>query len=134
MNTGLLAVVAVVAAVATGAAVAAGGNVAIAVPAATIAVVAVAFLLVGVVERTRWPPPRPFPPLGADPGRVRSALGAGTYGRESLIALLDQLDRGEAGAHLSSTPPEEVARLCRLGPEEFRDYLGHRVSALERRA
>jgi hypothetical protein len=89
-------------------------------------------LLVGVVERTRWPPGRSLPSFPADPARVRSSLEAGTRGRTSLIELLDLLAWRAGSPGRTRTPVEEVARLRELDPEEFREYLSARVSDLER--
>ncbi len=58
---------------------------------------------------------------------------AGINGRRDLITMLDYLDRSEKGGRLANRSPEAVARLEALGPDKFREYLGERVSDLERR-
>jgi hypothetical protein len=131
MNVAFTVLLGVVAVVASGLAVAAGTNEGLAVPTASIAVVAAALLLVQVVTNTRWPPGRPLPTLSADPGRVRSSLRAGTRGRPALVLLLDSLERAEGNPNRPNTTLEEIARLGTLSPEEFRKYLTQRVSSLE---
>lgn len=133
MNTGVAVLLCVVAGVAAGIAVAAGTNEAVVVPAAAVAVGAGALLLVGVVEQTRWPSPRPRTASTPDLGHVRSSVGAGAHGRTELIALLDHLDRASGGPRLASRSSEELAHLQALSPEEFRAYLSARVGELERR-
>jgi hypothetical protein len=133
MSPGLTALLCVGAAFAAAVAVAAGPNESLAVPAASVSVAAGALLLVGVVERTRWPSRPPVAGPTADPARVRSSFEAGARGRNELIVLLDRLERGEGERYLSYRPPEELARLQALAPEAFRQYLGDRVSDLEGR-
>jgi len=133
MKTGVTLVLCVVAVVAAGVAIAAGPNQGLALPAAAIAVTAAALLLVGVVERTRWPPTLLLPELSADPARVRASIEAGASGRTDLIALLDRLDRQSGARQFSSTSPKELARLQTLSGEEFQEYLSVRVGDLEQR-
>jgi len=133
MNSALTVLLCAVAMVATLVAVAADTNAGIAVPAGAIAVAAAAFLLVGIVERTRWPVVRVMPTLRADPARVRSMLQAGSFGRPSLVRLLDALDRTSGHPETSPTSLDEIARLQSLSHERFQAYLGERVSDLERR-
>ncbi len=133
MSRGLTVLLCVVAILAAAGAVVAGTNEALVLPEASVSVAAGALLLVGVVERTRWPAGRPAPSPPPDPGHVRASLAAGADGRRELITLLDYLDRAEHGRHLASSSPEELVRLQALGPEKFRAYLGERVSDLERR-
>jgi len=133
MTPRFAALVIVIAIVASGLAILAGANVPAALLAASVAVAAVAFLLVGVAERTRWPDLTIPRGVNADPEGVREAMAAGPYGRADLIALLDRLERADASGHFSNSPPEEVDRLVALGPVEFREYLERRVSDLERR-
>jgi hypothetical protein len=132
MNAATTVFLCVVAVVASGLAIAAGSNASLVLPAAAVAVVAGAFLLVGVVERTRWPPGRTLPTPPADPARVRSSLAAGTRGRSTVVWLLDNLERAEGNPNLPVPSDEELARLQALSPEEFRQYLRARVSDLER--
>jgi hypothetical protein len=133
MNAGTTAFACVVAVVASVLAILAGTDVDEAVPAAAVAVGAAAFLLVGVVEHTRWPRGRPMPTLEADPARVRSSFGSGANGRPALVSLLDALDRTQGNPNLASTHPDEIARLKTLPPQEFRAYLETRVRELEGR-
>jgi hypothetical protein len=131
MNAAFWLILGVVAVVASGLAVAAGTNAGLAVPMASIAVVAAALLLVEVLAETRWPPGRPLPPLPADPARVRSSIGAGARGRPALVLLLDDLERAGGSFHRPNTTVDELARIVDLSPEEFREYLAARVSYLE---
>jgi len=132
MNAAATVLLCVVAVLASGLAIAAGTNEATALPAASVAVTAAALLLVGVVAQTRWPPGRPLPTLPADPARVRSSLRAGAHGRSALVWLLDNLERTGGSSNRPNTSMEELGRLQALSPEEFREYLGERVSYLER--
>jgi len=134
MNAFATVLLLVVAVIASGLAAAAGTNEALALGAATVAVLAGALLLFGVVERTRWPPGRPLPPLPADPARVRSSFEAGTRGRPALVELLDNLDRHVGNLNRARTTIEELARLQALDRDEFREYLVARVTDLEGRA
>jgi hypothetical protein len=122
----------IVAIVASGLAIAAGTNGSTALPAAVVAVVAAALLLYAVVGQTRWPPDRPLPTLRADPGRVRSSLEAGEHGRPALVLLLDNLERSGGNPYRPNTTIEELHRLQKLSPAEFRQYLRKRVRTLER--
>jgi hypothetical protein len=133
MNTGSTVLLCLVAGVGAGVAVAAGTNVDVIVPAAAGSVAAASLLLLGVIERTRWPSVDADRSASADPGRVRSSLTGGAWGRAELVALLDHLERSERGARTGGTSPEEVARLQALSREEFRGYLGARIGELERR-
>ncbi len=133
MNTGTTVLLCIVAGAAAGIAVVAGTNLPVVVPAAAVAVGAASLLLVGVVERVRWPATGPVSSAPGDVGRVRASMSSGAWGRADLVALLDHLDRSEAGKLLPSTSREEIARLQRLSREEFREYLRVRVSDLERR-
>ena len=131
MNAAFRVLLCVVAIVASGLAVAAGTNEGLAIAMAALAVAAAAFLLVGVVAETRWPPGRPLPPLPADPARVRSSLGAGARGRPALVLLLDGIERAGGSPNRPNTTVDELARLVALSPDEFREYLVARVSYLE---
>jgi len=133
MNAAATVVLCAVAIVATFFAVSAGTNAEQAVPAAAVAVGAGALLLVGIVERTRWPRPRGIPTVPPDPARVRSMLEAGAFGRPSLVRLLDSIERTGGNPNASPASPEEIARLQTLSREKFRAYLDDRVSDLERR-
>ena len=133
MNRGTWGLFSGLAVVASAIAVLADANLAVAIPAAATAVAAAAFLLYGIVEQTRWPEGRPAPSLAADPARIRSSLGSGVRGRAALVALLDSLERTGGYPTDHVVPPEVVARLEALSPEEFRAYLASRLSVLERR-
>ena len=134
MNVPATVLLCAIAVVASGVAIAAGSNEAVAIGAATVAVGAAALLLVGVVERTRWPRGRALPISPADPARVRSSLEAGIRGRTSLVELLDTLEWRAGNLERTRTSVEELERLRGLEPEEFRKYLAARVSDLERRS
>lgn len=131
MNRGAWGLFSGLAVVASAIAILAGADLAIAVPAAAAAVIVAGFLLYGIVEQTRWPEGRPLPSAGVDPARIRSSLGAGVRGRASLIGLLDTLERTGGYPTDHVVPPEVVARLEALSPEEFRAYLASRLSILE---
>ncbi len=133
MNGALAVTLCAVAMVATFVAVGAGANASLAIPAAAVAVGAAAFLLVGIVGRTRWPVLRELPTLRADPALVRSMLQAGSLGRPSLVRMLDALDRTSGHPDAPVTPVTEIARLQSLPRDRFLAYLDARVSDLERR-
>jgi len=132
MNRVLAVAVTAVASGATLVAVVGGTDATLVVPAGAVAVGSAALLLVGIVERTRWPVLREMPTLRADPERVRSMLQAGSFGRPSLVRLLDALDRTGGHPDASLTSPDEITRLQSLPREQFQAYLDLRVSDLER--
>jgi len=134
MKVGLLLLLGSAAFVASFLAVLAGPNVALALIAGAVAVGTGAVLLVGMVERTRWPRERPIPILGADPNRVRMLLGSRRHGRSDLILMLDVLERTTCNPNLSMTSTEEVARLRAMDLEQFYRYLEDRLTYLEARS
>lgn len=133
MNTGTVVFLCVVAAAAAGTSIAVGSNLSVAVPAAAIAVAAGAVLLVGIVEKTRWPSARSSPTRDAAPAKVRSSFRAGRLGRLELIELLDSLEWASGGPRPRALSFEELNRLEALEPKAFRNYLEERISDLERR-
>lgn len=121
-----------VAVAATALAVWGGPNLAVAVPAATIAVLA-AGLLFAVVwfdDRRRTPRSyRPHPPR--DVLRLRFALRSGRLGREEIVTMLDGVERGGPNPALPNRTVHEMDVLVRLPAAEFRSYLRTRLDDLE---
>ncbi len=135
MNRPLTAFAGAVAAVATGIAVWAGTNVALALPAATVAVAAAALLFVESVPsvtRREHPPVPPRSSGGVD--RIRTAFRTGRVGRELIVSLLDNYERTGPNPAFAGRRPEEQARLARLPGSEFREYVRGRIDELEARS
>ena len=135
MNRPLTAFAGAVAAVATGVAVWAGTNVALALPAATVAVAAAALLFVESVPSVtrRGLPPVPLrSSSGVD--RIRTAFRTGRVGRELIVSLLDNYERTGPNPAFAGRRPEEQARLARLTGSEFREYVRGRIDELEARS
>ncbi|HXW66751.1 MAG TPA: hypothetical protein VEL82_02580 [Thermoplasmata archaeon] len=108
----------------------AGPNLAIAVPAAALAVLAAGLLFAGAFfERgagSRGPEP---PALPVQP-RFPNGIAGSRLVRAEVLRRLEGLER--AGALTGpSTPPEEQERLLRLPPEEFRRHVRERLDRLE---
>ncbi|HXY12273.1 MAG TPA: hypothetical protein VEJ85_02105 [Thermoplasmata archaeon] len=114
-------------------AILANSDLSVAIPCAAIAVVAAAFLLIDIVERTRWPALGVPPTSVGDPGGVRSAIRVGTRGRFALALLLDSLDRRTENPNVHRLSQEEIRRLEALSPDEFREYLADRIREIEQR-
>ncbi len=135
MNHPLSALVGAVAAVATGVAVWAGTNFALALPAATVAVAAAAFLFVesmpSVVRRGR---PPGTPRSSGEVDRIRTAFRTGRVGRELIISLLDNYERTGPNPAFAGRRPEEQVRLVQLPGDEFREYVRGRIDELEARS
>ncbi len=135
MNRPLATIAGAVAVVATGVAVWAGTNFALAVPAATAAVAAAAFLFVesapSVARRAR---PPGAPRSSGEVDRLRTAFRTGRVGRELIVSLLDNYERTGPNPAFAGRRPEEQARLVRLSGAEFREYVRGRIDELEARS
>jgi hypothetical protein len=119
---------------ATGIAVWAGPNLALAIPAAAIAVFLAAVLFAFALndswgEGARRGPPRARPEVF----RLRAALRSGPMGREALVATLDRVERSGPTPDLPKRTAEEIAQIVDLSPTEFRAYLRSRLDDLEAR-
>jgi hypothetical protein len=121
--------------VATAVAVWADTNLAVAVPAAGVALIAAALLFLDAWAAGGRPILRASvrrPPALHDSLRV--AFRSGRMGRETVVDLLDRLERAGPNPELPARRPEELASLARLSPAEFRDYLRQRLDELEARS
>jgi hypothetical protein len=129
---GFLAVVAVVS---TGIAIWAGDSFALAVPAASVAVLAAALLLadafLGRPRAARLPEGSSEP---REVETVRAAFRSGRLGREAIADLLDRLERAGPNPGLPSRRSEETRRLMRMPYADFRNYVRHRLDDLESRS
>jgi hypothetical protein len=129
---GLLAAVAIIS---TGIAVWAGDNFALAVPAATVAVLAAGLLLVDAfLERSRT---AGLPEGSSEPKEtetIRAAFRSGRFGREAIADFLDRLERAGPNPGLPSRRAEETRRLMRMPYAEFRNYVRQRLDDLESRS
>jgi hypothetical protein len=121
-----------IAIVAIGLAIWAGPNLATAVPAAAVGLIAASLLFLDAWSTAGRPI---VPALGRRSPEtvdgIRSAFRSGVMGREKLIDLLDRLDRAGPTPYLPARRTEEIRALVRLSPSEFRDYLRQRLDALE---
>jgi hypothetical protein len=124
----------IVAVVATGIAIASASDLTTALPAAVVALVAAGLLFVevawGASERSaaaRSPEAEP-----ASVG-LRVAFRAGLSGRETVVEIVDRLERSGPNPGLPTRRVEESARILRMSPAEFRRYLAERLDELERR-
>jgi hypothetical protein len=123
-----------VAIVLTGIAIWAGPNVPLALPAAALAVVAMGFLFLGAWEDSEARS-KPTVPLVWEPDvfRLRTAIRSGNLGREEIVTTLDRVERMGPTPDLPTRTADEMARLTRVSPQEFRQYLRHRLDDLEGR-
>ncbi len=109
-------------------AVYAGGNYAVAIPAATAAVVLATVSIAGF-----WRPAESLGPPRPERRAARAApvsFGAGYIDRESVLLTLDRLDR-LAGHPERSLDGRERERLLRASQAEFIDHVAGRIDALE---
>jgi len=132
MNVARTIVLCAIAAAGSALAIDSGSNATVALPAAVLAVVAGAILLVEVVAQTRWPTPGPTTVVSADPAWIRSAFEGGLFGRVALVQMLDRLERSAGQPNRPLTPPKELDRIRTLSRDQFREYLATRLSVLER--
>lgn len=103
----------------------------IAVPAATVAVVAAALTVLETLVRQRGGASKPPLPTPAHPGGLREAFTGGEPGREDIILACDLLERKLSQPDLRARTAYEVAALVTLPPEEFRKYIARRLDELE---
>ncbi|HTW39762.1 MAG TPA: hypothetical protein VMF04_02740 [Thermoplasmata archaeon] len=124
----------VVAVVLTGLALWAGPNVPLALPAAALAVVAAGFLFLGAWSDSQGRrKPKVAMVWEPDVFRLRTAIRSGPLGREEIITTLDRVERMGPTPGLPTRSTDEMNRLTRVSPEEFRRYLRHRLQDLEAR-
>jgi hypothetical protein len=135
MNLAGGGLLAAIAAASTGLAVWAGDNFAVAVPAATAAVLAAGFLFAEAwFERSRTVR---LPEGGSEPKEVetvRVAFRSGRLGREAIADLLDRLERAGPNPELPGRQAEETRRLMQMPLAEFRNYVRYRLDDLESRS
>lgn len=117
--------------VATAVAFAAGPSYAIAVPAATVAVVAAALTLVEAVWRRR-DEARPTAYVArASFGSIREAFNGGEPGREDIVMALDLLERKFSRPDLPTRTAAELHALVDHPEDDFRRYVAERLDTLE---
>ncbi|MFZ1023956.1 MAG: hypothetical protein WAN87_07470 [Thermoplasmata archaeon] len=123
----------VLAGIATGVAVWAGPNLAVAVPAAVLAIVM--GVLVGVSRALRPSGPTPVEvevPETTALVVLESALTSGPLGRAYVLTLLDGLERRLRDRNAPIRPEAEQQRLVRGSDAAFRAFVEKRLTELER--
>jgi hypothetical protein len=120
-----------VAGMATAVAFAAGAAYSIAVPAATVAVLAAALTIVEVILHQRGETQTAAERAPLVPGGVRAAFGGGEPGREDIVLTLDLLERRISRPDLPARTGQEVAAIVHRPPAEFRRYVAKRLDELE---
>jgi hypothetical protein len=120
---------------AAGIAVWTSADLSVALP-ATIAAVAAASLLLFEVALGRRRAAPTAAGTGPAPHRVgvRASFGAGAFGRQEIVVELDRAERGLRNPGLPTRTLEEMDRIARLRPPEFRQYVRERIEYLERDA
>jgi hypothetical protein len=134
MNLGFGGFLGAVALLSTGVAVWAGDNFAVAVPAATVAVLAAGLLIADAAlggSRMARPPGDVAGP--EEVGMLRAWFRSGRLGREAITELLDHLERAGPNPELPRRRAEEMSRLAQLPYAEFRSYVRQRLDDLESR-
>jgi hypothetical protein len=135
MNLVLDGLLLVVAVVATGVAIGAGDHFAVAVPAATLAVLAAGFLVADAALGRA----RPARPAGSVASReevamLRAWFRSGRLGREAITDQLDQLERSGPSPQLPRRAAEEMSRIAQMPYADFRNYVRQRLDDLESRS
>lgn len=109
----------------------AGPDYGLAVPAATIAVIAAALTVIDALGRHRGPIDGPNLRRSLSPGGVRGAFRGGEASREDIVLTIDLLERKLARPDLPTRSSAELAEICRRSPEQFRRYVADRIASLE---
>lgn len=109
----------------------AGSSRSLSIGAATVAVVAAAFSVIGALglDLAEEPSEGELPPEG--PGGIRGAFVGGELGRIDIVLAMDLLERKLSRPGLRARRPGEVEALVRVPPAEFRRYLAERITELE---
>lgn len=123
-----------IAGIATLVAVVGGAHYSVAVPAATVAVVAAALTFIDPLNRRRTDAPRRAYHPAVHLGSVREAFVGGEPGWEDIVLTLDLLERKLSNPNLPARTGPEVAAIVRQSPERFRAYLARRLDELEGRS
>ena len=112
----------------------AGTDLAVALPATGLAVLAAALVFVGawLEDRTREVGRAP-PHAPRFASRLRVALRSGPLGREELMTTLDRVERAGPAPGLPPRTLSEMEALVRLPRPEFERYLRRRLDDLEER-
>ncbi|MGP8073961.1 MAG: hypothetical protein ACLQD9_05020 [Thermoplasmata archaeon] len=117
---------------ATFVAIQAGSNEFVSVPLATIAVAAAGLAL---WDSVRSPPPEMLYPSYVEDGTpVGSSdvwFRSGTMSQESIVILLDRIDRALVRPSLPTRTPRELEQLSNLPWERFLEYVESRLAQLE---
>ncbi len=121
----------IVAAVAVGVAVFYRGQEAIALPITTAGCGAALVAVVDALRTARRAPAHPVA-LAGDLPPSAARRSAGELYREDLVLRLDRLERYTLRPDLPARPGEDIGELVGLPTEEFRQYVGRRLDAIER--
>jgi len=120
---------------ATGVAIWADRNLALAAPAAAVAVLAAGLLFVGAwFDNPRAPVPTPVLPTERDVYLFRFGFRSGRLGREEIVATLDKIERLGPTPELSPRSARDMTAITELSRAEFREYVRRRLDDLESRA
>jgi hypothetical protein len=131
MNAPIGWVLPAVAAAATAVALLGGHNLAVAVPAAGVAVLAASFLFArawsGRARHDSESPPR----APSDTDRLRLSFRSGPIGREEIVYELSRLERSFRDRDLSPPTVDELQRISRMPTEQFLGYVRDRLDRIE---
>jgi len=117
--------------IATIVAFAVGPTYSVAVPAATVAVVAASLTIVEVIVRQRSEAEAGPARAPIVPGGVRGALAGGEPGREDVVLTLDLLERKISRPDLPARTGPQVTAIVRRPAPEYRRYVAQRLDELE---
>jgi hypothetical protein len=120
-----------IAGVATGVAVLAGTNLAIALPAAAVAVISAALLFAELGADRAGAGPASEARSGTDIDRLRLAFQSGRIGREEIVLALVRLERRSVDPGLRMPSAEELRRIVDLPRDGFLGYVRSTVDRLE---
>lgn len=122
---------AILAALATTVAILGRDSPALAVAAATVAVLAAAITVATALGPWQRKPVAAGVPGVLSVDSIRAAFRSGPLGRESLVDVLDRLERLILRPNLPVRTPEEAGRIVHAPDAEFLRYLASRLDEIE---
>ena len=135
MNLALDGLLLGIAIVATGVSIAAGNHFGVAVPAATLAVLAAGLLIADEALGRARPARRPSSVASREEvAMLRAWFRSGRLGRESITDELDQLERSGPNPQLPRRSAQEMSRIAQMPYSDFRNYVRQRLDDLESRS
>ena len=133
MNLGVPVALAIALAIGAGAVAAwSGPNLAVSVPAGALAAAGAA--LAGVLllaERVRWPPVVRPPAVEDSYGTLYQSFRTGLFGRERILAAVQELDRDSGTAPRAGRTLEEEAEILHLDPDRFLEWVERALDRVE---